>query len=180
MTEEWRSVLDGYYEVSNTGRVRRLRAPRAGRELSINYAGAGYARVAVCVNGVERGHFVHRLVAEAFCVRPSGCDVVNHIDGDKRNASPENLEWTTSAGNSEHAASTGLAPSGSRHGRTTKPSRTARGERVNTARLVEDEVIEARALRASGWTLTELCDRFGISKSAMHALCTRKNWKHIK
>lgn len=178
----WRSIpsLSCLYEASDDGRIRRAVPPRAGRELLQSDDGRGYRKVSVCVLGKEATVVVHRLVAEAFigpC--PAGC-VVNHLDGHKDNNRPENLEYTTPAGNSAHAAATGLAPSGTRHGRHTKPEATARGERVNTARLTEDDVREARGLRAAGWTLPQLCARFGIGKSAMHALCTGKNWSHVR
>lgn len=174
--EEWRPCFCGHYEVSSSARVRRK---STGRFLSASPNGSGYLKTSVCVEGNEITVSVHRLVAEAFhgpC--PDGY-VVNHIDGNKRNNVPENLEYVTPRENSLHAARAGLAPSGKRHGRSTKPERTARGERVNTAKLNEDQVKEARSLRASGWKLSQLCARFGISKSAMHALCSGKNWGHV-
>ena len=41
--------------------------------------------------------------AAMFVKRPEGCDVVNHLDGDKQNNSHLNLEWTTYSGNMAHA-----------------------------------------------------------------------------
>lgn len=46
-------------------------------------------------------HFVHRLVAAAFCA-PRG-DVVNHLNGDKADNRAANLEWTTARGNNLHS-----------------------------------------------------------------------------
>jgi hypothetical protein len=104
---------------------------------------------------------------------------VNHIDGNKRNNSPSNLEYVTPAGNSAHAAATGLAPSGLRHGRSTKPHRTARGVDVNTARLTPEQVRRMRDLSADGWNLPMLMREFGLSKSATHQVVTRKSWRHV-
>ena len=147
--------------------------------MSQSLASGGYPRVALCIDGVESSSLVHILVAEAFLgPRPSGA-VINHIDGVKAHNEPSNLEYCTPRENSQHAARTGLAPSGERHGRTTKPERTARGESVNSAKLTADDVREARRLRAEGWTLPQLCVRFGIKKSAMHGLCTGKTWAHV-
>lgn len=175
----WQPCLSGVYEVSDTGLVRRREPPRAGRLLSQSLVSGGYWRVSACVNGRELTCPVHRLVAEAFLgpCPPGMC--VNHKDGCKQNNYPSNLEYVTPAGNSRHAMLMGLCPSGERHGRYTAPHRTARGERVNTCRLTEADVRLARMLRADGWTLPRLCIRFGLSKSAMHALCTRKNWGHV-
>jgi len=45
-------------------------------------------------------HFVHRLVASAFCGHP--CEVVNHINGIKTDNRACNLEWTTQSANNAH------------------------------------------------------------------------------
>lgn len=69
---------------------------------------------------------VHRLVAAAFCEKPEGCDVVNHLDGNPQNNMATNLEWTTFAGNNLHAfrvlgrKGTSLGKFGSEH-HTSKP-----------------------------------------------------------
>lgn len=51
---------------------------------------------------------MHRLVASAFIDKPDGCDIVNHLDGDKTNNRVDNLEWTTVSGNAAHAVEAGL------------------------------------------------------------------------
>lgn len=173
--EEWRQCAEGFYEASSLGRIRRASNARV---MSQSPNGQGYPKVTICIRGREITIMVHRLVAESF-LGPALGRVVNHLDADKSNAKPSNLEYTTHAGNSAHAVKHGLVPRGMRSGRYTKPHRTARGERVNTAKLTAADVLEARRLRSEGWTLTNLCDRFGIGKSGMHALCTGKNWKHV-
>lgn len=171
--------MGGIYEASSLGRVRRKKPPRAGRLLSQSYASGGYLKVSVCVDGEERTVSCHSLVAEAFIGKRPVRYHVNHLDGVKTNNTPENLEYVTPAGNSAHAARSGLCPSGSRHGRYTKPERTARGERVNTAILDERKVRLARQMWDAGYTLPELMARFGMSKTGMHQVVTRKNWRHV-
>lgn len=62
----------------------------------------GYRKVTLCNKSKTKTIAVHRLVAEAFLTKPRGCNVVNHIDGDKSNNKLSNLEWTNHRGNSQH------------------------------------------------------------------------------
>jgi len=66
--------------------------------------GRGYLRVRC--HGKSR--CVHLLVAGAFLgPKPEGMEV-NHLDGNKRNNRPENLEYTSRSGNMKHAVAAGL------------------------------------------------------------------------
>lgn len=98
MSEEvWRPVVgyEGWYEVSNIGRVRRC----GGRVLTNLQGSRGYELVNLSVRGKTRLWLVHRLVAMAFVPNPCGFDVVNHLDENKTNNRANNLEWTTLAEN---------------------------------------------------------------------------------
>ncbi len=68
----------------------------------------GYKRINLTVNGVMTGFLVHRLVAEVFVKNPRNLPHVNHIDGEKLNNHPSNLEWVTHKENIHHAYKTGL------------------------------------------------------------------------
>ena len=52
--------------------------------------------------------YVHRLVAHAYVPNPRQAPEVNHIDGDKTNNLPGNLEWVTKSENHLHAHKYGL------------------------------------------------------------------------
>ena len=70
----------------------------------------GYQYVTLWSSGQHKGFRVHRLVGKYFLPPAEpGCDVINHIDGDKSNNHVSNLEWTTISGNTKHAFDTGLA-----------------------------------------------------------------------
>lgn len=113
MEEIWKPVKDyeGYYEVSNLGRVRSLTR-------TIHYANGhdqivkgkimqphktkwGYMLVGLNRCGDKKRKHVHDLVAEAFLSNPSGYTEVNHIDHNKENNNVTNLEWVTHKKNME-------------------------------------------------------------------------------
>lgn len=111
MTEEWRDIqgYEGFYQVSNLGKVRSLpRIDRGisilgkpytrklkGRELSQQTDIGGYRTVPLSKNGKQRHYMVHRLVADAFISKPSDNLVINHKDMVRHNNCVENLEWCT-------------------------------------------------------------------------------------
>lgn len=51
---------------------------------------------------------VANIVADHFVKKSDGCNVVNHLDGNKMNSYYLNLEWTTQNGNAIHAHKSGL------------------------------------------------------------------------
>lgn len=68
----------------------------------------GYLIYYLHIDGKEVHALAHRLVAEFFIPNPNNYPVVNHIDGDKRNNKPSNLEWCTVYHNNKHARDNGL------------------------------------------------------------------------
>lgn len=63
----------------------------------------GYEIVCLHKNGVAYWFRLHRLIAKTFIPNPDGKPEINHIDGNKRNNSIDNLEWVTSSENKYHA-----------------------------------------------------------------------------
>ncbi|HEX8610136.1 MAG TPA: NUMOD4 domain-containing protein [Telluria sp.] len=124
MIEEWKSVggAEGAYEVSSLGAVRSLdrmvstfsktRTPmkrlQRGRVLRTWFDCNGYAVVYICGDGRREAINVHRIVAFAFCATRTGCNDVNHINGDKACNAATNLEWMTRKENVAHAIDIGL------------------------------------------------------------------------
>ena len=103
MTEEWKPVagFERFYRVSNLGRVLSLRSGRI-RKPVLNRQ-TGYYMMFLVGDGFRKCITVHRIVAEAFCEKPDGCDCVNHIDEDKQNNRADNLEWCTHAYNNAYS-----------------------------------------------------------------------------
>lgn len=114
--EEWKPIAgyEGYYEVSNFGNIRSVdricgKMPRGadrhikGQPIAPTDSGHKYLIVHLKKDGKRQMRYVHRLVAEAFCEKPPGCNVVNHIDYNVHNNHDTNLEWTTQAENIRHS-----------------------------------------------------------------------------
>ena len=121
--EEWRDVVgyEGRYKVSDYGRVvslGRVVKRSDGKPYShsecimrhrINHW--GYHIVPLSIkNGAnkQRRYMLHRIVAMSFIPNPQHYPQINHIDGNKNNNSPSNLEWCTNSMNQIHAWKLGL------------------------------------------------------------------------
>lgn len=100
--EEWRDVpgYDGTLQVSTLGNLRVIRYYT--KVLKPFKSRDGYLVGTVHFNGSRIRHGVHRFVAEAFIPNPEGKEQVNHINGNKEDNRPENLEWATCQENNLH------------------------------------------------------------------------------
>lgn len=89
---------------------------------------------------------------------------------------PKHLFLGTQAVNMADMVTKSRQANGARHGRTTKPERTARGTRHWAARLTDSDVaairIDPRQHRAIG-------AEYGISHTAVGFIKRRKTWQHI-
>ena len=105
MEEIWKDIKgwEGYYQVSNLGRVRSLERVVCDsrgyyrtipeRIMKLTKNDNGYLLVTLCRNNLMRSYHVHRLVGLAFIPNPYGYDEINHIDENKCNNIINNLEW---------------------------------------------------------------------------------------
>lgn len=168
VSEEWRLMLGGTYEVSSLGRVRRAtdgRRTHAGRLMRPVVAGPGYLMVGPTVNGRNVQFYVHDLVSEAFLgERPPGA-TVNHIDGVKTNNRASNLEYVTHAENMAHASRMGLM---------------ARGESHPGSRFTEEDIRAIRARHAAGDSICGLARELRASTATIYNIVRRKAWGHVR
>lgn len=69
---------------------------------------------------------------------------------------------------------------GDRHGSRTHPERVLRGEANGSAKLTAAQVLEIRALYATGkMTKAFIAAQFGMSQSSIGGIINHKKWKHV-
>ena len=95
MQEEWRTVKEfPLFEVSNLGRVRRIKTGRLLKVRMYKSKGAGSYIVRICVENKQYYRSVAKLVAEAFIREmPNPNSIVMYKDHDRSNLNAENLYW---------------------------------------------------------------------------------------
>lgn len=112
MTEEWRPVIgfEGYYEVSNLGRVRSKsrETPNAltggtstvkGRVLKGRINRGGYRQFTLSIAQKNTTRTAHRIVALAHIPNPNELPFVLHGPKGKLDNSVSNLRWGTNSDN---------------------------------------------------------------------------------
>lgn len=173
--EKWLPVVgfEGYYEVSNLGRVRsiermsRINSVHNGkrkmggvyRKMSVNRF--GYIQIALTANGKRENRDAHRMVLESFvgpC--PNGMECC-HANGDSTDNRLPNLRWDTHYNNNQDRKRHGNYSVGSKH---------------HAAKLNETDVTEILHSSLSG---VKLASRFEVHPSTISDIRKRKIWKHV-
>ena len=147
---------DPNYEVSSFGRVRRKpgKGSPNGRILKLHDDGRGYYNVTIGIGTVK----VHHLIARAFIgKKPFPEAVVNHKDSNPHNNHYKNLEWCTEAYNMEVAL-------------------VKKGQEHYAAKLTEEQV---KFIKESDLTVTELANKFLVSKARISQIRSNKGWNHL-
>lgn len=107
MCEIWKDIegYEGYYQVSNLGRVKSLERLVIGKngkryfceskELFGTVDSTGYLMVTLRKDGTRKTISVHRLVAKTFIPNPDGKPTVDHINRVTTDNRVDNLRWAT-------------------------------------------------------------------------------------
>ena len=102
--EEWRWVpgYEGFYVVSDHGRVCSMPRPRArGGILKSPCGSGGYPTLALVKDGIQKPFRVHTLVLTAFVGPCPDGFVACHFDGDPANNHLSNLRWDSQKANAD-------------------------------------------------------------------------------
>ena len=155
------------YEVSNLGRIRNKHTLR---EMKLSKDGSGYPQLTLPNgDGTRRTHKVHRLVLETF--RPiANCHLflVNHLNGDKTDASLVNLDWVTQQENNDHAVENGLRVNRS-------------GENHQNAKFTNSQIRRVCELLQDGRGEREIARMvdFAINTLTIRQIRQRKSWRQV-
>jgi len=163
--------IEGYsnYFITYDGKVysRRYRNSYKCKELKQWISNKGYYMVCLTKKCKSRFIYVHRLVGKAFVPNPHNLPQINHINFNRTDNRPINLEWTNQSYNIKHAHNNGRV-------------NTAKGENNGQHKLTESQVLEIRELyKLKKYTQVQLCEIYGITIGPMNFLLNRKNWRHI-
>lgn len=162
--------------VTNKGRVfsseyiisghRKLK--RKARFMSMHIGTHGYLQTNLTVNKKNKTYKVHRLVCIAFLPKDPERNVVNHVDGNKRNNKLENLEWCTYKENTAHSIAIGS------FSRCHVP-----GEKNGLSKLKSFDVPIIREALRKGYTAMSIASYYKVHISCISRVGLRQTWKHI-
>lgn len=161
--KDWKEILKKY-EIRKTGEIISC---RFNKPLKPNITKCGYEIVCLYFNSKSKWFSVHRLVAFVHVKNNSTkFNVVNHIDGDKRNNDSINLEWTTSSLNKKHSFEIG----------TSTPTKS---ENVHRAILTIKDVKEIKRRLSNGEKGAKIARDFNVTSSNICAIKNGRSWRNV-
>lgn len=172
-------VKSGEWEVDEAGRIWRLAARRGrgrhgsgvrlhpvSRRRAEKLLPNGYLMVRASLDGRRVVGAAHRLVWQHFVGDiPPGL-VLNHINGEKADNRPSNLEVVTYSENARHA-------------RRVLGKGDQRGEANPSARITEAVVLAVRHRRASGEPVRSIADDLELTEQQVSRLARGDRWAHV-
>lgn len=172
--EEWKTlvmddvILPTKYEISNHGRVRRVKKGTKDVIESVNPTNIkGYAAFILRKkNGKPCTKYVHKMVGETFIKKErDDQSFVIHKDYDKAHNHIDNLKWVDKWELASH------------HRHNPK----ARVRKITNAKLDETKVklIKKILQRDNKTRLKMIAKRFGISHTQLNRIRSGENWGHV-
>lgn len=176
--EIWKTIAgyEGFYEVSNEGRIRSVdryveyrhlgesrRKFLRGRILKCSVGTTGYLTVSLSKGSKPQPFAVHRLVASAFVGgQTEDRSHVDHIDGNKENNDAENLRWCSNRENHNFELARQRGSKGQKNSRICRD----RLERIHRENQKPVMCVESKRIYAS---MTEAAKDLGVTKQAVKA-----------
>ena len=128
----------------------------------------GYSRIWVKNDkGLRKYVLLHRVIAKALIPNPKNLPQVNHLDGNKDNNNPSNLEWCTQSRNMLHAH---------KH----IEGVTKYGSNTSNAKLKEKDILSIRGLLALKVPMKIIGKKYNVSEATIRRVKTGECWSHVK
>ena len=119
------------------------------------------------VESTKKSYRLHRFIMECLLGREiKEGYVINHIDGNKGNNLPSNLEEVTISRNTKHAYENNLA-------------KGKKGEENSQAKLSEEEAKRIPELRKEGMSVIHIAELYGVSVETIYSILSGKRWYHL-
>jgi hypothetical protein len=167
--EEWKAIpgYEGFYSVSNLGRVRaeqrQVKAPRNSirtlpQKMMTTINNRGYKQVGLRRDGLYKCRSIHSLVMLAFVgPKPNGMEVA-HNNGAKDDNQLVNLRYDTPAGNSADRKIHGTEKIGKDH---------------HSAKLNQSQVL---CIRKDARKYREIAKDYGVDSTTIFDIKSRRSW----
>jgi hypothetical protein len=150
---------------TKNGKAQNFVSVQKERTLTPTLNDRGYFEVSAKIGDKRPKMSLHRLIAIAFVPGFEEGLTVNHINGNKLDNRPENLEWVTLAENTKHQWRTGLVD--------------LRGENAPGHKLTQRQVIHIRRAIRAGIPSNSLAIISGVSPSTIHLIEKGKRWASL-
>lgn len=187
-SEEWRDLpgYKHYYQISDLGRIKRIKAARGTRVGFILKSAIHreYLSVGLSKDGRSRTYYVHILVALTFLgPPPEGCEA-HHKDRNRFNPRLRNLEYLTKEEHRQLAIEEDaeICPMCRRPLRVrSKPSKAPKANAVHpNSILTISDVLSIRAEYVANLTGARcLAAKYGVARSTIRGILKRETWGHI-
>ena len=133
----------------------------------------GYHQVLLSKGGKVKAWKVHRLICMAFHGLPSLSKMqVNHIDGNRGNNMPSNLEWVTSSQNKLHGFAIGISK---RTSEKLFAARSLSGKR--SRKLSLSDALAVKIMKKAGYSSRHIASMFDVVKSTIAGIVLNKTYR---
>ena len=150
---------------NKNGQVQRFVSEHKEKVLAPFLSKSGYLVVSAKIGNKRPKMFLHRLIGIAFVPGYKEDLHINHINGNKTDNRPENLEWVTNEENVSHAWKTGLVD--------------LRGEKQPSHKLSQKQVLHIRKALRAGVPANSLSIIANVNPSTIYLIEQGKRWAHL-